>query len=295
MRPYIVSAGWGPIRPFSVRQASAICAGLASESVLCDHLAGPDAVARLLSLSGREETVVHVFWPPPAGLMVGHLPADMPLVVTLGAPDVTAAIKWLEDRNGNTVFAAHDGAALAALRRAGFRTVLIPPALPEDAFEAPDPEARLAARFGAAPGDAVFFLFTNCYPDPPMIRCGVPIRFCTVGFDSPQWHDALLSADVFVHLCQHLTPALAEASARGCAIISVDSPEIGSVFAGGISAVLVPDGDRAALESAMREFSASPVLCESLGEQARLAAAERFDGAAVAVQYRDLYDNLRRG
>ncbi|MCX7717660.1 MAG: glycosyltransferase [Candidatus Sumerlaeaceae bacterium] len=237
---------------------------------------------------------MHVFWPPPAGMIAGHLSADTPLVVTLGAPDVTAAIKWLEERNGNTVFAANDGAALAALRRAGFRTVLIPPALPEDAFEAPAPEARVAARSGASPGDAVFFLFTDSHPDLPMIRCGVPTRLCTAGFDSPQWPDALLSADVFVHLRQHLTPALAEASARGCAIISVDSPEIGSVFAGGISAVLVPDGDRGALESAMREFSASPVLSESFGEQARLAAAEHFDAAAVAVQYRELYDSLQR-
>lgn len=292
MRAYIVSAPPQRRTRFSVHQALAVRDALTADSVLCDHLTDPEAIASALALGTTNVSVAHLFWPPPAGLTAALLPEAVPLVVTLGSPDVPEVVQWLDTYARNTVFAANDGAALAALRRAGLNAFLFHPALPEAAFAPPLSCARSAVRARLAPEDAIVFLFDNTFNQPPGVVPGAPGRVCTAAHDSAAWPDALAAADVFVHTAPHLTPGLAEAAARGCAIISVDSPDAASVFAGGISAVLVPAGDACALASAMRQFSLFPVLCESLGEQASLAAAEHFDATVVAEHYLDLYHEI---
>jgi glycosyltransferase involved in cell wall biosynthesis len=243
-------------------------------------------------VSGEDRPrVAHLFGPPPAGLTADSLPAGVPWVVTLGAPDVAAALDWAVGARNPIVFAAQDGAAFARVMRAGRAAVRIHPALPGEAFSVPS-EVRPAARSRPAPTDDILFLFDGSEEPPPLAVSGAGLAVASAAFDGAEWEEALSAAAVFVHTAGHLTPALAEAAARGCAIISVDSPDVAAVFAGGISAVLVPAGDAEALVSAMRQMRPSRVLCQSLGEQARLAAIEHLDSSVVVDDYLELYRDL---
>jgi glycosyltransferase involved in cell wall biosynthesis len=56
----------------------------------------------------------------------------------------------------------------------------------------------------------------------------------------------------------------------------------------GVTGLLVPPGDPAALAAALERLLADPGLARGLGEAGRRRAAERFDAARMAAEYREV-------
>jgi glycosyltransferase involved in cell wall biosynthesis len=81
-----------------------------------------------------------------------------------------------------------------------------------------------------------------------------------------------------------------QAMAAGRPVISADTPGIREAVTDGVSGLLVPAGDAAALAGAMRALAADPVLRARMGEAARAAYLEKGAPAAAAAP---LHEALR--
>ena len=71
-----------------------------------------------------------------------------------------------------------------------------------------------------------------------------------------------------------------QAMALGRPVIVTSTPTIGDYLEDGADALLVPRGDPAALEAAMRRLIDDPAFAAALGARARQAYVERFSGEA---------------
>jgi spore maturation protein CgeB len=73
-----------------------------------------------------------------------------------------------------------------------------------------------------------------------------------------------------------------QAMAAGRPVISADTPGIREAITDGVSGLLVPPGDPAALAQALRTLAADPALRARMGEAARAAYLEKGAPPAAA-------------
>jgi glycosyltransferase involved in cell wall biosynthesis len=108
--------------------------------------------------------------------------------------------------------------------------------------------------------------------------------------------DLLGALDVFcISSLYEGTPlALFEAMASGKAIVSTSVDGCREVLEDGVTAVLVPPSDAAALASALERVLGDGALRAGLGRQA-LAASRRYDVAACVERMQAFYDELLAG
>ena len=85
---------------------------------------------------------------------------------------------------------------------------------------------------------------------------------------------------------------LVEAMACGLPVVSFDCPAgPDEIITDGVDGLLVPSGDVHALAGKLMTLMADEALRERLGQQAR-QSARRYEMAAVATQWKDLFDQL---
>jgi glycosyltransferase involved in cell wall biosynthesis len=108
--------------------------------------------------------------------------------------------------------------------------------------------------------------------------------------------DLLSALDVFcISSLYEGTPlALFEAMAAGKAIVSTSVDGCREVLEDGVTAVLVPPRDAAALAGGLDRVLADSPLRQRLGEQA-LAASRRYDVSTCVDQMQAFYDDLLSG
>jgi alpha-maltose-1-phosphate synthase len=86
-----------------------------------------------------------------------------------------------------------------------------------------------------------------------------------------------------------------EAMACGCAVVASDVGGIPEVVADGVTGLLVPPRDEAALATAVNALVGDPSRAASFGARGRERAVAEFSWASVAAQTADLYDRLVTG
>jgi glycosyltransferase involved in cell wall biosynthesis len=108
--------------------------------------------------------------------------------------------------------------------------------------------------------------------------------------------DLLGTIDVFAlsSLYEGTPLALFEAMAAGKAIVSTAVDGCREVLEDGVSGLLVPPGDPAALASALERAASSADLRASLAERAR-AQSRRYDVRACVLAMQSLYDEILAG
>jgi glycosyltransferase involved in cell wall biosynthesis len=106
----------------------------------------------------------------------------------------------------------------------------------------------------------------------------------------------LQSLQMFV-LCSRsegLPHALLEAMAAGRAVVATAVGGNCELIEDGVSGLLVPPGDPAALAGAIARLAGDPALAVRLGAAARRSVADRFDLAAMAARFADFYQSAVR-
>lgn len=101
----------------------------------------------------------------------------------------------------------------------------------------------------------------------------------------------LAETDIFV-LPSHsegLSNALMEAMASGCACVASDVGGNRFLIRNGVSGLLFPAGDRAALAAHLRRLLEDPAKRRALGEAARRRIEEQFSWRVVGEEYRQLF------
>lgn len=109
--------------------------------------------------------------------------------------------------------------------------------------------------------------------------------------DPRPWYEG---ADIFA-LPSHregLPRTVLEAMAMGLPVVTTDAPGCRDTIENGVSGLLFPVGDAAALESALETLIANETLRRQMGEAARARAARLFDVRAVVERYLQLYDRV---
>jgi glycosyltransferase involved in cell wall biosynthesis len=109
--------------------------------------------------------------------------------------------------------------------------------------------------------------------------------------------DAYRTADVFVLPCvvaadgrRDVTPnVVLEAMAMALPVVSTPVGGVPELVEDGVSGVLVPPGDAAALAAALEALIADPERRRRLGEAARRRIEERFDARLTAARFRELF------
>ena len=116
---------------------------------------------------------------------------------------------------------------------------------------------------------------------------------------NPQAMELMAHADLFVLPCA-VTPSgdrdgipvvLMEAMAYGRCVVSGDLETIRELVEDGVSGVMVPPGDAAALESVLAELRSDPQRRSALGQQARRRVEGEFD---LILNAKRLAARLRR-
>ena len=89
-----------------------------------------------------------------------------------------------------------------------------------------------------------------------------------------------------------LPKVLVEAAACGRAVITTDHPGCRDAIVPGVTGLLVPIRDAAALAGAIRELLADPARCKAMGEAARELAEQKFDERKIVAAHMDIYREL---
>ncbi len=104
----------------------------------------------------------------------------------------------------------------------------------------------------------------------------------------------LSSTDIFVmpSHSEGLSNAIMEAMASSCAIVATEVGGNGFLIQRGVSGLLYPAGDRAALAAHVRRLMDDPAKRKSLGQAAKKRIDEVFDWKVVGEQYRELFEEI---
>ena len=76
--------------------------------------------------------------------------------------------------------------------------------------------------------------------------------------------------------------------------MATDVGSVSELVTDGYTGLLVPPNDPDALAQAVRSLFDDPARAAALGEAARARAVESFSAQAMARQYEELYDEVRR-
>ena len=106
--------------------------------------------------------------------------------------------------------------------------------------------------------------------------------------DRPQAALARAGVLVLPSLAEGFGLVLIEAMAAGVPVVATDVPGVRDVVRDGVTGLLVPPGDPAALAAAVARLSADPTLRHRLTTAARADVRDRFTWAAVLPAYRRL-------
>lgn len=117
------------------------------------------------------------------------------------------------------------------------------------------------------------------------------------GLSINTFRNTLLSVDIFIAgsirdrkgNLDDASMTVLEAMAAGCAIITSDLPGYRRIIEQGKNGILVPPGDKVALEHAINKLRGSGVLRQRLGTAARKTIAERLTPKRVAASYTALF------
>jgi glycosyltransferase involved in cell wall biosynthesis len=256
------------------------------------------AFARAARRAARDADVVHAHWLP-AGA-VGLL-TRKPLIVQLWGTDVELArrVRPLARavlRRARLVVCA--SAALAeAARELGAGEVRVIPAgvaAPSGRGEEADPPHVLfVGRLSAEKGILEFIEATEGLPrvvvgDGPL-RGRVPEA---LGFVPPRDlgdHYARAAVVVCPSRREGYGIVAREAMAHGCAVVATAVGGLLDAVEDGVTGLLVPPGNPAALREAVERLLADPSLRRRLGEAARRHAREAFSSEAAAEALVDAY------
>lgn len=103
------------------------------------------------------------------------------------------------------------------------------------------------------------------------------------------------TADVFVCPSRHegLGSIVMESWAHGCPIVATRSQGPGEVISDGVTGLLTPIDDVAALAEAVNRVLAAPDFRASLVSQASAHYAEQYSEAVIVEAYRQLFERIR--
>ena len=246
--------------------------------------------ARAARRTARDADLVHAHWLP-SGLAA--VATGKPFVVQLWGTDVELARKapWLFRpilRRARLAIVASDFLAGAA-RELGARDVRIVPSpveLPESVSEPDDPPHVLfVGRLSPEKGIHEFLAATDGLPR-VIVGAGPVDVPEAVGFvpRSELGTYYLRAAVVCVPSRREGYGVVArEAMAYGRPVVATRVGGLADAIDDGVTGILVPAGDVAALRAALESLLADASLRERLGESARVAVGERFSPAQVAA------------
>jgi len=246
--------------------------------------------ARAARRTARDADLVHAHWLP-SGLAA--VATGKPFVVQLWGTDVELARKapWLFRpilRRARLAIVASDFLAGAA-RELGARDVRIVPSpveLPESVSEPDDPPHVLfVGRLSPEKGIHEFLAATDGLPR-VIVGAGPVDVPEAVGFvpRSELGPYYLRAAVVCVPSRREGYGVVArEAMAYGRPVVATRVGGLADAIDDGVTGILVPAGDVAALRAALESLLADASLRERLGESARVAVGERFSPAQVAA------------
>jgi glycosyltransferase involved in cell wall biosynthesis len=245
------------VRPRLIAWVLRLAPTLTADRVVCVS----DAVRRHLSplgLRAARVTTVHNGLPPRDPLPVPELGGDGPLVAYVGRLN-----RW----KGYDLFVTAVAKVAPAYPAARFVIAGDPP--PGEEWRTRDLERRLAA-------------------------AGLTDRVLLPGFvaDGAAVCDA---ADVVVVPSTWPDPfptVVLEAMRSGCAVVAASGGGVPEMIEDGVSGILVPPGDAAALAEAISLLLTDPARMSELGERAKARVAAEFsvDGMVAGIEdvYRDL-------
>ena len=117
---------------------------------------------------------------------------------------------------------------------------------------------------------------------------GDRVHFVGVRLDIP---DVLRAADIFVlsSTWEGLPMVILEALAAGCPIVSTAVGGVPSAIDDGVSGILVPPSDPAALAAGIGRAAQDPAQRRRIAEGGKAVFAARFSADAMARRYESLY------
>ena len=104
----------------------------------------------------------------------------------------------------------------------------------------------------------------------------------------------LAAADLFLHpaISEGFCNAVLEAQAAGVAVVCSDADGLAENVENGVTGLVVPRRDPAALAAAIAELGADLPRCRRFGEAGRQRAAERFQPAAELAAFEAFYASI---
>lgn len=125
---------------------------------------------------------------------------------------------------------------------------------------------------------------------------GIDERFVLAGWrDDPR--QTLADADLFVlpSRAEGLPLSICEAMLAGLAVVATDVGSVREVVEDGVTGLLVPPDDAAALTAAIRTLLDDPARRAAMGTAGRARAAAEFTVDAMARRYEALYSDVLAG
>lgn len=108
--------------------------------------------------------------------------------------------------------------------------------------------------------------------------------------DTPLIYSAL-DAFVLPSLIEAFPMVLLEAMSCGCPVVATDVGEVHRIVQPGVTGLIVPPQDAAALGQALVDLLTAPDRADQMGQTAAQEAQKRFSAASMARQYLQVYQN----